>query len=235
MGCVCAAVVGVLACAEEPKGPAAVGGSAGVTNAGVGGTAGRGGDGGVAGRPMGGTAGVAGSSGSGGTGGVVPPDFAKCLEDLYAACPLTAPCVRDGDASGPFVECYEDGSRVESALGESPCPGGPRDSITRVYGRDGMLCHSFRSSAGLGCESPTRTWYDAAGTVVASSSGPYFALVEQRYSFRCAGGDWYQFPEPPVLPVPTRPSCSAGVCPGGEGGASGASGEGGQSGEAGGR
>lgn len=208
----------VIACGE-PETPRDGGGGAG---GGAGASAGVFGAG-NAGAGTGGTAGVgggtAGNSGTGGTGGMgLPDDWADCLLDLLARCPLVGSCLES--TAGDLTEtCYSDGTRTESeeALSGSCAP----DQVVRVYGPDGSLCYASTATRGLGCEAPSTTWRDGDGNVVAVSSGPS-AWAPTPYAFTCTGAETIRFEDAPPLLVPGAPSCEPGSCRTGEGGMGGA-------------
>jgi hypothetical protein len=228
---VLAAVALFAACGGESSnsGAAGTGGSSGDATGGMptggaggaGGTGGAGGFGGTAGTGGAGTggAGDGGSSGAGngGTGGL-PSDWAKCLTDLVARCPLVGSCVTS-EADGITHTCFPDGARTESE--ELPSVSCPPGRVERVYGSDGSLCYTSTRTSGPGCENPSTNWVDADGNSVAVNSGPN-AFAPTLYSFTCTAGVTFRFDAPPPLPLPNRPTCEPGVCPDGEGGMGGA-------------
>jgi hypothetical protein len=185
-------------------------GGAGVAG-GFGGTAGTGGAG------TGGT-GDSGSSGAGNGGaGGLPDDWAKCLTDLVARCPLVGSCVRS-EAEGVMHSCYPDGTRTESE--EVPTQLCEPDLVERVYGSDGSLCYTSTQTRGLACEHPSTRYSDGDGNPVVLIGGP--SSLGLPNTFTCSGGVAIQFDTPPPLPLPSRPICEPGVCPLGEGGMGGA-------------
>jgi hypothetical protein len=229
-----AAVALVAACGGESSnsGAAGTGGSSGDATGGMptGGASGAGGAGGAgAAGGFGGSAGNGGAgtggagdggssgAGTGGTGGL-PSDWAKCLTDLVARCPLVGSCV-ESEADGVTRTCYADGARTESE--ELPSMSCPPGRVERVYGNDGSLCYTSTMTSGPGCENPSTNWVDADGNSVAVSSGPN-AFAPTLYSFTCIDGVTFRFEAPPPLSVPARPICEPGVCPDGEGGMGGA-------------
>jgi hypothetical protein len=190
---------------------------------GAGGASAAGGLGGTAGTGGAGTggAGDSGSSGAGTGGTSLPDDWAKCLTDLLARCPLVGTCV-ESDAQGVTHTCYPDGARTESEEVPSPLCG--QDRVERVYGSDGSLCYTSLETPGLACEHRSTSYSDGDGNAVAELSG--FNSFGPAYVFTCSGGVSIQFDlppsAPPPLPLPSRPICEPGVCPLGEGGMGGA-------------
>lgn len=151
-------------------------------------------------------------------GGPLPDDWADCLLDLLARCPLVGACI-ESTAGGTSETCYAGGTRTErEEVGSGSCV---LDQVERVYGPDGSLCYTSTVTRGLGCEHPSTTWRDGDGKVVAERRGPSpWALTP--YDFTCTGGDTIRFEAPPPLPGPGTRSCEPGTCGLGEGGMGGA-------------
>ncbi len=167
---------------------------------------GRGGSGGstVTGDvPLGGAGGRGGNAvaGSGGQGNAGFGEEFSCLKSLFAGCPtIPGTCsARDvgvagsgGNPSGKI--CYASGTTVitDPYVG---CTGtvGQSNYSGKVYRPDGSFCYSYSHDCACGsaCATGTTTFFDAAGTLVATHQ-----VTATTSTLTCANGDVCPNPTP---------------------------------------
>jgi len=94
--------------------------------------------------------------------------YPSCIENLYTACPLTAPCTQSQTATDPstgsntFAYCFANG--VVGVIAEN--------YVARTK-PDGSLCYSQTTTMDASGAVYTTTWRDGSGNVVATETNDY--------------------------------------------------------------
>ena len=183
------AAAGTGATGTGAAGTSGVAGTSGAGTSGVAGTGGAAGTG-VAGTGWAGTDGSTGVAGTGGGGtGGTGLQLPGCLRDLFATCPMTAPCSYEpADASAPQHMCYASGASSVTEGFSCTTSGGGQTTVVRKA--DGSLCYTRNASENVSqaCEIESYRWTDASGALVATATvrGPGSSPVG--ITVGCAGG-----------------------------------------------